>query len=175
MVLNEDWTAAIRACPTVREYILIGEADDGCCGLPWETWGVDPDVSWAGDCSSTSSEDEDNPVDLEVLGRDIEEETVLQAVTTAWGVRESEQGRKRDRAEMESARDDAVKLRSTAPSSRLRRVYLAAPAKTPFGREGFTRMDLDHEMGRWQLCRTDQRWATTRNSTTVAFVRDADE
>ena len=34
-----DWTALFRAAPSVREYVLIGEADDGICGLPWETWG----------------------------------------------------------------------------------------------------------------------------------------
>ena len=34
-----DWTATFRACASVREYVLIGEADDGLCGRPWETWG----------------------------------------------------------------------------------------------------------------------------------------
>jgi hypothetical protein len=34
-----DWTAMFRACASVREYVLIGEADDGICGRPWETWG----------------------------------------------------------------------------------------------------------------------------------------
>ena len=34
-----DWTAAFRACASVREYVLVGEADDGICGKPWETWG----------------------------------------------------------------------------------------------------------------------------------------
>eukprot|EP00899_Mesostigma_viride_P026190 jgi/Mesvir1/6756/Mv16717-RA.1 len=30
--LGVDWTAAMRACPTLLEYILIGEKDDGICG-----------------------------------------------------------------------------------------------------------------------------------------------
>ena len=33
----DDWTAAIRRVPTVREYILIGNPDS--CGHPWRTWG----------------------------------------------------------------------------------------------------------------------------------------
>ena len=39
MPMDEDWSADIRSCPSVREYILIGEADDGCCGHNWWTWG----------------------------------------------------------------------------------------------------------------------------------------
>lgn len=39
MPYHKDWTAAIRANRTVKEYILIGETGSGCCGEPWETWG----------------------------------------------------------------------------------------------------------------------------------------
>ena len=39
MPFGLDWTAVFRACASVREYVLIGEADDGICGRPWETWG----------------------------------------------------------------------------------------------------------------------------------------
>jgi hypothetical protein len=39
MPMNDDWTAVFRKYPTVYEYILIGEADDGQCGDPWATWG----------------------------------------------------------------------------------------------------------------------------------------
>jgi len=60
MVINEDWTAEFRICPSVSEYILIGEVDDGCCGHPWSTWGVDPDMGCAEDCSSTSSVSSDS-------------------------------------------------------------------------------------------------------------------
>ncbi|KAK9832727.1 hypothetical protein WJX81_004832 [Elliptochloris bilobata] len=38
--LGADWTAAFRACPSVLEYMLIGEPDDGICGHPWHTWGL---------------------------------------------------------------------------------------------------------------------------------------
>lgn len=36
---KEDWTADFRKTPSVKEYILIGETNSGCCGHPWETWG----------------------------------------------------------------------------------------------------------------------------------------
>jgi hypothetical protein len=39
MPMFSDWTKEIRATPSVKEYILIGESDDGCCGNNWETWG----------------------------------------------------------------------------------------------------------------------------------------
>ena len=42
MPSGDDWTAAFRSTPSVQEYILIGEVDDGCCGHPWLTWGVSP-------------------------------------------------------------------------------------------------------------------------------------
>ena len=40
MELGQDWTEAFRACPSVDEYILIGEADSGVCGRLRETWGA---------------------------------------------------------------------------------------------------------------------------------------
>ena len=39
MPMGTDWSAAIRATPSVSEYVLVGEADDGCCGDNWLTWG----------------------------------------------------------------------------------------------------------------------------------------
>eukprot|EP00668_Euglena_longa_P029836 GGOE01037212.1.p1 GENE.GGOE01037212.1~~GGOE01037212.1.p1 ORF type:complete len:355 (+),score=81.59 GGOE01037212.1:41-1066(+) len=39
MPRGQDWTWHFRQCPSVVEYILIGEIDDGCCGHPWWTWG----------------------------------------------------------------------------------------------------------------------------------------
>jgi hypothetical protein len=35
----QDWTSAFRQCASVREYVLVGEIDDGACGHPWKTWG----------------------------------------------------------------------------------------------------------------------------------------
>ena len=39
MPQGEDWTKDIRATASVKEYVLVGEADDGCCGDNWHTWG----------------------------------------------------------------------------------------------------------------------------------------
>jgi hypothetical protein len=38
MPMGDDWTASFRKAG-VKEYILIGESDDGNCGCNWETWG----------------------------------------------------------------------------------------------------------------------------------------
>ena len=51
-----DWTASFRACAAVREYVLIGEADGGICGRPWETWGF---RGRNGGSSSDDDEDDD--------------------------------------------------------------------------------------------------------------------
>ncbi len=40
MPYRTDWTADVRATPSVREYILIGEVGTGNCGDHWKTWGV---------------------------------------------------------------------------------------------------------------------------------------
>jgi len=39
MPMGVDWSAAIRQTASVQEYVLVGEADDGCCGDNWLTWG----------------------------------------------------------------------------------------------------------------------------------------
>lgn len=41
MPMKEDFSRDIRACNSVREYILIGERD--LCGDPWLTWGEVPE------------------------------------------------------------------------------------------------------------------------------------
>ncbi len=40
MPLGKDFTQDIRNSKGVQEYILIGEADGGCCGDNWKTWGI---------------------------------------------------------------------------------------------------------------------------------------
>mmetsp|Transcript_35402 Transcript_35402/g.105838 ORF Transcript_35402/g.105838 Transcript_35402/m.105838 type:complete len:323 (+) Transcript_35402:329-1297(+) len=39
MPMGVDWSHAFRHTPTVREYLLLGEADDGSVGHLWRTWG----------------------------------------------------------------------------------------------------------------------------------------
>lgn len=38
--LATDFTRAIRATPSVQEYLLIGEADSDICGDVELTWGI---------------------------------------------------------------------------------------------------------------------------------------
>ena len=61
MPLGEDWTAAVRACASVRAYVLLGEVDDGCCGQPWKTWGYLAADARDDTCSvpSTSSDEDE--------------------------------------------------------------------------------------------------------------------
>jgi hypothetical protein len=40
---DADFSKPIRKTPSVKEYVLIGEADSGCCGDPWLTWGYTSD------------------------------------------------------------------------------------------------------------------------------------
>ena len=62
--MGVDWTAAMRARASVREYVLVGETDDGICGEPWATWGY---VAERGrdscSVSSTSSESDRSDAD----------------------------------------------------------------------------------------------------------------
>lgn len=39
MPAGKDFTADFRSTPSLKEYILIGEPDTGCCGDRWKTWG----------------------------------------------------------------------------------------------------------------------------------------
>merc|ERR1712129_616218 len=41
MPLGLDWTTALRACSSLREYVLVGDPE--ICGVPWDTWGLDGD------------------------------------------------------------------------------------------------------------------------------------
>lgn len=37
--MHFDWTQSVRAVPSVKEYVMVGETDFGICGAPWKTWG----------------------------------------------------------------------------------------------------------------------------------------
>ena len=39
MPAGRDWTAALRACASCREYVLVGPADSAISGHEWLTWG----------------------------------------------------------------------------------------------------------------------------------------
>jgi hypothetical protein len=53
-----DWTADIRSTHSVVEYLMVGETDEGICGRPWETWGVETAIAY-GESSSESESDTD--------------------------------------------------------------------------------------------------------------------
>ena len=38
-----DFSQQIRACASVREYVLLGESDSSTCGDAWVTWGILPE------------------------------------------------------------------------------------------------------------------------------------
>ena len=38
-----DFSSHIRACTSVREYVLLGECDGSTCGDAWVTWGIPPE------------------------------------------------------------------------------------------------------------------------------------
>ncbi len=49
MPIGTDWTKAIRATKSVKEYVLIGHPYDEVCGGRWETWGIDKNNLHAGE------------------------------------------------------------------------------------------------------------------------------
>lgn len=148
MPLGHDWTAAIRACSSVRAYALVGETDDGCCGRPWLTWGFlapgDPDVEEV-DVSSTSSSSSECSADSDGDG----------ALGWPGGG---------------GGEDDSTACAGPVERERWRRVYAFEPERTPWGAAGWEREEL-RELSRRQLCRTDTPWCSTRHSKTVVFRR----
>lgn len=67
-----DWTEAMRACASVREYILLGEADGAACGDLWATWGVLPAVGCAR-CGGEGCERCDTGLDEDSVAPHVEE------------------------------------------------------------------------------------------------------
>jgi hypothetical protein len=78
MPYQEDWTKDIRMCDRVKEYILIGETDYGCCGDHWETWGK----SWPWGVDDEGGE-KIPPYEVDGFGRkDLDELSDLQVCRT---------------------------------------------------------------------------------------------
>lgn len=143
MPLGVDWTAAFRACASVSVYLLLGEADNGCCGRPWQTWGVlhddDSDADIA--VSSTSSDTED-------------------------------EGASDDGERQSSSLQPPGAAGLDVGLERWRQVYRFEPSKTPWGAQGWRREELD-ALSRHVVCMTDSCWDATRHGRAVAFVRGA--
>lgn len=56
MPMGQDWTQDFRKA-NVKEYILIGEADDGSCGHNWKTWG---NIDYKNDTTTSTKEEYGN-------------------------------------------------------------------------------------------------------------------
>ena len=151
----------MRAAASVTHYVLLGETDDGCCGVPWGTcqepkpspnpspnpnpnpgphqgvpwgtWGFMAGEEGGGSCS-VSSTSSDSSGDAE----------------------EAEEG---EGAEEEDEEGEAW-----------RRVYADSPQRTPWGAEGWSRRELS-QLSQLQICRTDAPWCATRHSRTTVFTR----
>ena len=57
-----------------------------------------------------------------------------------------------------------------ADAERWHRVYEYAPWRTPWGKSGWRRLELE-DLSAVQLCRTDAPWCSTRHSQAVVFRR----
>lgn len=131
-----DWTAQMRAAPFVREYILIGETDNGICGCPWETWGFSSPLDWdESDDSDTGDSDNGDLVPNSVI---IDSEI---SVTT---------------------------LPNDETQGAVTSYGKATREKPQYEEDGWERVELG-SLSCLQLCRTDERWSTSRHSHTVAF------
>ena len=151
MPLGHDWTAAFRACGSVRAYVLIGEVDDGCCGQPWATWGYVAGEGRASCSVSSTSSESDGP-------SDVDEPTPPSHDRPACAVGGA---RKRHRGAL-------------ADSVAWRRAYEHSPRRTPWGADGWAREDLACVSRAALVCRTDEPWQAERHSRCVLFRRARD-
>jgi hypothetical protein len=180
--LGVDWTAAFRATPSVRSYLLLGETDDGCCGRPWSTWGYmcdgDDDARDVRVSSTSGSSDEDVDGDDEAeakAGGGEEEEA------KAGGGEEEEadteaQGTKKRRRDLFQAQQSGKRAtHSLQAHEAWRRVYQYEPHRTPWGAAGWERIEPVEEIcERSLVCCTDVCWSARRHAKAVCFRRRED-
>ena len=174
MPLGMDWTAAFRACASVRTYVLLGEGDDGCCGRPWATWGYlcdgDDDAadvcvsSTSGSSSGSSSEDGGDDADEEDGDR-----IGIRPASSGGGGRAAACGSGGGSAAACGSGGDDTPAR-VACINAWRRVYQYEPQRTPFGAAGWGRAELA-DVSSSLICRTDACWSSTRHAKAVAFRR----
>jgi hypothetical protein len=203
MPLGVDWTAAFRATPSVRSYLLLGETDDGCCGRPWSTWGYmcdgDDDARDVRVSSTSGSSDEDVDGDDEAeakagggeeeeakAGGGEEEEAKAGggddgAEAQAGGGEEEEadteaQGTKKRRRDLLQAQQSGKRAtHSLQAHEAWRRVYQYEPHRTPWGAAGWERIEPVEEIcERSLVCCTDVCWSARRHAKAVCFRRRED-
>ncbi|CAK9031855.1 Uncharacterized protein SCF082_LOCUS19803, partial [Durusdinium trenchii] len=145
MPLGTDWTQDFRNAPSVKEYILIGEVDDGCCGHPWLTWGQhvhqtnDPMFAKNRDRQDAVLAHNDNIDIFHWLGNSVKSASPGQSAFP---------------------RPDEPDIVDPDPADRV----------APYARDGFVRADLG--LADLQLSRYD-RAHFAANSHTVSFSREA--
>ncbi|XP_024393683.1 uncharacterized protein [Physcomitrium patens] len=147
MPRSVDWTAHMRVQQSVLEYILIGETDNGICGCPWKTWGFSSPWDWS------DSDDSDFDASVSIALQSQEDGSCLRES------KESTNGHDRTRGSISS--------NSGSQIGRTRR------EKPLYEIDGWERLEL-HSLSRLQLCRTDERWSSSRHSHTVSFRRKQD-
>ncbi|EIE19020.1 hypothetical protein COCSUDRAFT_67934 [Coccomyxa subellipsoidea C-169] len=177
MPLGVDWTSSVRACPEVKEYVLIGEADGGICGHAVLTWGAgadrdrssEPDEAWESEFKIIPSEKPCVPD-----GTEQSERTSGGAESPCAGgctVKEQHwEGRGQLCDACCSSAREVVDGREDLPEQgqlRKRQRRTAGPEAA-----SFVRVDLP-ELSRLQLCCTDERWLASTKSQTVSFRRRA--
>ena len=182
MPLGVDWTAAMRATASVRAYILLGEADDGCCGQPWATWGYvcegDEEAEQGlGDVSSTSSSsaDADADFDSQLAGDDDDKRPSIDShvgctAESVWRNQSMEASEMRGLCRAGSYEE--------APEA-WRRVWEYEPHRTVWGSEGWSRLELAAELpapvqASFQsslIGCTDVCWSSRHHTQAVLFRR----
>jgi hypothetical protein len=155
MPLGVDFTRAIRACPSVRMYILIGPKDDGTCGDTWATWGHQHRTK-AGKAATAGEEAPQLSSSTQIINHPLATRSAeLDARFVGWPV-----------DVFDWMAGGARRQQQTALSSPIVRVptSLSLP---PYEADGFSRRDVTHLA---QLCRCDT-FIESGTSSTVVFER----
>jgi hypothetical protein len=161
MPYEEDWTADFRATDSLKEYILIGEKDGGCCGHPWETWGANPSYISRGEKPELYRKNKQlMKIREKWIDLDFKEWRIIRKL-------HEEGKREMNEEEREVLHKIIIK------KSRLEEKLAKEREKQgiPYKKDGFERYDLN-ELKKYQICRTDDASkGRFYHSSTVSFRR----
>jgi len=139
--------------------------DNGICGWPWQTWGSSS--TW--DCwsdSDDSDSDNSNP-QSEASALDLSSETRLAAFQGE--LPNPNPKTNNQQSEIPSVSNSCCMIDSKSPVMAEENQGSCSRMERPqYERDGWERVELD-SLSRVQLCRTDERWSTSRHSHTVSF------
>lgn len=166
MPYEQDWTRDFRAAKSVKEYILIGEADGGCCGHPWKTWGAEPEY-----CPSQPEEILEEISEGEIGEK---EKELLLKIKKLQERQRMIMSKGEDRlTEKDEKILDNLDYRIDQLAEKLAKERLKK--EIPYKKDGFERYDLD-ELSKYQICRTDEvNEGRAFHSSTVSFRREVPE